>query len=380
MAAFARHTTPGLARLGPAFLRDVRDLAAHHAACPVCLRDLRSQPDQVGALLSGGRRVEPALYLKSAVVDEDGDLLFSESPVVRGLAVDDFQLMPAMSSCAAVAAFVDWDCDGQVGITDLATALAAILPVDGDAAERFLRDRFDVDRGGLLNELEVAEQVLPHLGGRLGELLASCPVAMEPELCRQSSREELLAWFDHFDTERSREVHFSQLRFAVARVMYGSLGAASLDTKEAVVARFFAGADVASTDGIFTREAFEERLAPALKANLAGRRSLREKQISTLPPRSSGQPKVEWMIRVVLHSPSSGESVSLEVPRDGSVADLRASCLRAWGASGPQMLCVNGQLLSSDSDLLSDIYGFESGCVVQALPDPKRGSSECAIS
>lgn len=356
-------------------LRDIRNLAAHHAACPISIRDLRSQPDQVGALFSDGRRVEPALYLKSSVVDENDRLVVTESPV-SGIPVDSFQLMPPLAACAAVAKFVDWDSDGQLGVTDLATALAAILPVDEDAAERFIRDRFDVDRGGFLDEVEVVEQVLPHLGGRLGELLASCPVAREPQLCRHSGREELLAWFDHFDAERGGEIHFSQLRFAVARVMYAALGAASLEMKEAAVACFFSAADLASTDGILTREAFVERLAPALKANLSDRRDKSTLNSSANSDRS----KAERKIRVVLHSPASGDNVSLEIPRDGSVADLRVACSCAWGASGPQLLCLNGQLLSSDTMQLSTIPGFEAGCVVQALPEPNRGSDGCSIS
>lgn len=383
----AQHTPPpgaGSRRL----LLDVRDLAAHHAACPVSLRDLRTQPDQVGALVFNGRRVEPALYLRSSVTRADGRMLVTESPVSH-VPVDGFQQMPPLAAVEAVAKFVDWDSDGQLGVTDLAAALAAILPVDEDAAERFVRDRFDVNRGGFLSETEVVQQVLPHLGGRLGELLASCPVAREPQLCRHSGREELLAWFNHFDSERGSEMHFSQLRFAVARVMYAALGDASLETKEAAVACFFSAADLVSTDGILTREAFVERLAPALKANLTDRRPGQ----SSLP--SSDWPMAEFAtferflsgssnpdrpkVRVVLHSPASGDNISLEVPRDGNVADLRASCSTAWGVSGPQLLCLNGQLLSNDTAELLTIPGFEAGCIVQALPEPRRGSDGCSI-
>ncbi len=45
----------------------VQSAAAQHAACPICLDTLASQPGEVGALIYRGQRVEAALYHQNCV-------------------------------------------------------------------------------------------------------------------------------------------------------------------------------------------------------------------------------------------------------------------------------------------------------------------------
>jgi len=330
----------------------IREVAVSRSVCPISLKELRSKPHQVGALVKGGRRVESALYHKCSV--QDSALTLGASPVTRRR-VDGFELMPPMIEFDNFVRFLDWDGDGWLSTTEVATALAAILPVEEDNVERFIRDRFDVDREGNISEREMIDQVLPYLGEHLGEVLRAAPVAEVPELVRGAGREQLLLWFDHWDTDHRGELEYSDLRFAVTRVLFESLGdTIDTSTKETVTSLFLTEMGLYG-EGLMSREKFVETLAPSLQANLP------DAHVQVVDEPDEGP----WIL--ALHSPVTGQQFKIKVPADATVSSLRSVAADTFPNSGALVLYLDGRLLK-DSTPLSSVRGLRKG-VVQAVPE-----------
>jgi len=259
-------------------LEEIREAAVQRGICPVSLEDLRSKPDQVGALVHRGHRVEAALYHRDSVLLHDGRLRCSDglSPITR-VPVDAFVFMPSVPSTEAsmeewedFANFFHWD-KGQgdwLLVGEVAIAFTAIYPVDEDGAERFIRSHFDVDCDGHIQRKELEEQVLPYLSHNLEELQNAHPHIQMPELWRGASRADSQRWFDFWDRDKMGELDRHDFQFAVARTLYRALGAeVSSDTKEAVVVLFLSEVNVEDAHHI-TRTQFLDVIAPALLANL----------------------------------------------------------------------------------------------------------------
>lgn len=247
----------------------IREVATHRAADPITLEDLRTRPEQVGALVLDNVRVEPALYHRCNVVDGDGLLRLPDgvSPVTKGR-VNGFQPAPDIFDLTAFVSFVDWDGDGWVSLSEVAVALAAVLPVDVEGTEQYLRDRFDVGQDGFVAENELRERILPFCGVGLRGILQAVPVTGAPLLGRDSVRRELHQWFEHWDVHGTGELDLTDFRFAVAQSLYRALGDAALETKETITGIFLAEAHPADGGDRVSREDFVDVLAPALLANL----------------------------------------------------------------------------------------------------------------
>lgn len=353
-------------------LDEVREAAVHRAIDPISLEDLRVKSDQVGALVFDGRRVEQALYHRSSVVDVDGELLlrggispFSHEPV------DGFLLAPPLSELRQLIRFLDWNDTGWLSVSDVAIGLAALLPVEEESAEHFVRDHLDVDQDGLIGDEALQQQIEPYCGERLSELLLAAPVTEVPQLRRGSSREELLRWFGHWDAHGSGSLDLPDFRFSLAWTMYRAIGSsADLTTKETVSSLFLAEAGI-SGSGQVSREQFLELFAPALQANMPADTVDGEESSAGLPPAP---------VAVVVHAPVDGGLLTLKVvPDDSAVATLSAEVAKEWRAGGPWRLYISGRPLDSSVPAKELERQLRAGCSVQALPAEARGSS-CAIS
>jgi len=166
--------------------------------------------------------------------------------------------------------FADWNSDGLASIYEVAVALAAVLPVEAEAVDRFFRDRFDMGQEGLLTETELYEQVSPFLSERLPELLEAAEASEAPELRKGAGRAELLTWFDHWDHQGAGRLELGELQFAVARLLYRALGPdVDVETKETAACLFLSRAGLGGSCGpSLAKEEFLDLLAPSLQANL----------------------------------------------------------------------------------------------------------------
>lgn len=252
---------------------EMRIGAFEHAACPICFEDLASKPQEVGALLHQGCRVEATLYHSSCVGAECGSgdsrpqHLDGLSPVTRK-PVDGFRPMPALSEELHWCQFVDWNNDKSIDCGELAHVVAAMLPLDQNKVEDFVRDTFDTDSDGRISDHELQLLVLPYLREHLPGLQAAMPSAPPPEICPGSQGDEFSAWFRHWDADGSGQLDNRELSFALAKCFYKSLGPElDVGTKDMIVSTFLTEADI-NGDGQVSEAEFLSRLAPMIKANL----------------------------------------------------------------------------------------------------------------
>jgi len=372
-------------------LPQIQEVAVLRAACPISLEDLRLKPNQVGAFVRNGQRVEPALYHQSSVQLNNGTLIIEDGCSPLSLErVDGFMLMPALSKCLAASAwgefveFIDWDQDEWVFVQEVSTALAAILPLNEDKVERYIRDHFEVDRDGCLTCWELEVQVLPYLADRIGEFLVEAASAEAPELWRNSSREELSLWFAYWDTDDRGQLDLGDFQFAISKCLYQAMGD-SVDkvTKETVVLLFLEETGTARLETI-TRAVFLDVLAPTLKANLPD--MPKESDLSArgkpLPPLLSPSglalSAVPPPMQIFVETPTADLRQTLQVPADGTVADLRKA-VRGSTDAELSKLYFAGKSLNDDRRPLMKVRGLHSGATVQAFPDA-RSSSDCVIS
>jgi len=396
----------------------VRAVAVHRAMDPISLCDLRSRSDQVGALVLDGQRVEQPLYHMGSVQSADGRLTVANnvSPVTFELA-NGFKLVPPLAKLEEFIRFLDWDGDHMLSVTEIAAALAALLPVDEEGAEHFIRDHFDVGQDGLIEDHALHEQMLPYTSGdRLYEFLEAAPVEEAPALRRGSSRQELLRWFDHWDTQGSGELDLREVRFAVAWTLYQALGSSEDHvTKETLASLFLAQAELTGEGQHISRDQFVELFAPALQANLPESLEPAERQLShgtfgvlatgdeeqprgprtgdemlaevmgERPKRGGGDAPVEAQapaggaLRLTLHAPVAGGVFTVDLTEEDAVESLRASAAQYWPKWGAPRLYCCGRPLSDGAARLGSVQGLRRGAVVQVLPG--TGSSlHCAVS
>lgn len=356
------------------------------------LEDLRLKPHEVGAFIRNGKRVEPALYHQSSVQRSNGTWRTEgkRSPV-SSEPFDAFKLMPSLSKCLAEGVwgefveFLDWDLDEWVFVQEVSTALAAILPLNEDKVERYIRDHFEVDRDGCLTCWELEVQVLPYLAERFGDFLVEAAAVEAPELWRSSSREELTQWFHYWDTDDRGQLELADFQFAVAKCLYQAMGD-DLDrvTKETVALLFIEETGTARLETI-SRTMFLEVLAPALQANLPelpqetdGTKGGQSQSPTMLPLAASAVPAP---MEIFLDTPFVDLKQTLQVPADGTVADLRKAVLALDIHEDVDLskLYFAGHCLKDDTRPLMKVRGLHNGATIQAFPDAE-GSSGCTTS
>mmetsp|Transcript_72689 Transcript_72689/g.229718 ORF Transcript_72689/g.229718 Transcript_72689/m.229718 type:complete len:361 (-) Transcript_72689:42-1124(-) len=356
-------------------LEEVREAAVHRAIDPISLEDLRNKPDQVGALSVAGRRVEPALYHRGSVLDVDGELLlrgglspFTQEPV------DGFLPAPPLSDLRELIRFLDWNDDGWLSISDVAIGLAALLPVDEEGAEHFVRDHLDVDQDGLIADEALRQQIEPYCGERLTELLVAAPVTQVPELRRRSSREELLRWFSHWDAHGSGMLDLPDFQFALVWTMYRAIGdSADLVTKETVSSLFLAELGIAG-GGQVSRERFLELFAPVLQANMP------EGAPGGEDSEYGGGGAVPRNFVVKVHGPVEGKTLALKVAADDkAAAAVQAELAKQWAHVRRWRLYISGQLLDEGVPAEDLLRWLHQGTALQALPAEASGSS-CVVA
>jgi len=373
------------------------EVAMHRAVDPVSLVALRARPQEVGALLWRSQRIEPALYHKSSVVDDEGEIS-GISPVSR-LAFDGWDPMPSLADLENFVDFVDWDSDGWVRVPDLAVAYAAILPLDVEATDSWIRDHFDVDQDGFIWGEALVKQAEPRYVNIIADLLLGAPALEPPEVCRRSGREELSRWFDHWDvqggTDSGHEViEVTDLRFGIAYTLYKSLGSSmDLQTKQAVTSLFLVQSGLEAI-GRLKRADFLELLAPALCANLP--EMLPMGAMWSTPGLMVPEAEFEDPIQVNLHVPWRGtvedtlrvghtdsEVEFFNIFRNWRVRELRLAAAKAAGLPQGQrvLLYISGRPLPPhcEAALVTTLPGLVDGAVLQVLPDCGYGAG-CSIS
>lgn len=207
--------------------------------------------------------MEAALYHKSCVTGADGRLKFPTgvSPITRKR-VDGFLLMPSVSNTRAWVSFADWDCDGRLSVAEVAVVVSAILPVDESGAEDFVRGRWDKNKDGVIDIIELEQDVLPYLRNHAAQIVYAAPMVGAPAICSDSTKQEMLAWFQHWDSDRSNSLDVRELRYALVSCFFRALGDAPAETKEVVVEMFLEAADV-DGDGTISKTEFIDRLVPS---------------------------------------------------------------------------------------------------------------------
>lgn len=351
----------------------IRSAAASRAACPICLDDLVSRPGEVGALTWQGRRVEQALYHRSCVgVAARGgipQLPGGRSPITRAL-VDGFVLIPPLRERRNWRNFVDWNGDGRITVSELSSAVAAMLPVDEDGIERVVRESFPPAAGDVFSEEELEDRILPHLEAHAAELAVSTPSSVAPVLSRSSTRAELLAWFRHWDADGSGSLDAEELRYALATVFFRALGSTGTKTKQAVVEAFLNEARLSGTEQV-TKSRFLEHLAPALQVNLPEEAA----GVGSVAGRAE-RPAVEGReTRLTLLLSTTGASVQVVLSADSTLEDVRRQALeRLDHGAGPGAsveLFRGGQRIEGGNEVpLSACAQLGDGAVVQVLMRP----------
>lgn len=377
-------------------LEGVCERAVQRAVDPISLRELRLHPDEVGALVYYGKRVEPALYHRRTVADEDGLLTVPDglSPLSRKL-VNGFKPLPSLGELREFLRFVDWHEAGTLNVSEVATALAAVLPAEADSVEHFIRDHIDVGQDGDIFRDELHDQMLPYCGPRLSEVLEAAAVMEVPELCRGDGVEELGAWYDFWDSSHSSgDIEMGDFRFAVAWTMYQALGdGIDPETKEAAVRLFVAELQLHG-EGRVTRQDFLDLIAPALQANLPERRGVpRCASASSLAEDGGACKAAEALLpprrplSLLLHAPVSGATAPLEASASCTIAELGQAASDAWAAHGDPsipapLFYLAGKALHEQEDqtsLARSSRGFRDGAVIQALPSGQSASSCCTM-
>lgn len=340
------------------------------AICPLSLVGLRSKPQDVVGLVCNGKRVEAALYLRPNVIDEDGIFTLRYSPV-SGVPVDGFVKMPQMPVKGASA--LEWEAfmeffhwhrndDGWFFVAEVAVAFAATMPVDERAVERFIRSHFDVDCDGHIQREELLQQVLPYLSQHLDDLQDFAPARELPPIARNSTRVELLRWFDFWDCDGCGEIDRADFYFAVAMTLYQALGpSVTQETKEAVVSVFLVET-LGSGVGHVTRARFTDIIGPTLQANLPEA----PHDICTrgsLPP-----------VQLIVED-QGGKRIEIEVSGDSTIASLREA---AWlKLNDRKQLKFRDRLLDDDMLPISAVMGLSNGVVIQVVPEEIFGCHIC---
>lgn len=300
-------------------------------------------------------------------MDERGELRLSasltppwhRSPVSR-LAVDGFALLPPISKRISWTKFVDWNGDGVVDLSEVAAAIAAVLPVDEAQAERFVSAQFDKDGNGVLDAHEIRSAVLPFLRKSMAHIVESA--SRPPEIHACSSRADFLRWFDHWDRHGAGHLTSSCLQLAVVTSLHNG---GTLQTRRMVAAVIIAEAELEEALKV-SRAIFLERLVPVMQMNLPAK-GVQGGALGDPWP-CCFDPKKPMTISLIS---TDGKRKQAIVPPTATVGTLRAEArrqYRVWLRSKDARLCMAGKLLDDDCTPVSALPFNVEGGVVQVIP------------
>lgn len=337
--------------------------ASQCARCPICFEALHTRPHDVGALVLGGKRIEPTLYHKSCMTDENGSLRLSasltppwyRSPMSRQ-PCDGFALLPSIRKKASWAKFVDWNNDGAVSVAELAAVIAAMLPIDDSEAEKFVSKHFDKLGKGEVESEQIMHEVLPFLHKNTGRIVLGRQSA---EIYSSSTGQNFLSWFDHVDKTRCGHVTVSCMRMA----LIASLKKGDAKLKQMVANSMLADAGLLEI-GLITKVMFLEHLVPLLQLNLPSKESKCSAKEDSQPFDVKGSLSIKFLS-------ATGQSRRAEVPGSGTVSDLRNAArrqFRIWLAGRDARLCLAGKFIEDDAASLSSLPDLYGNSVVQVLP------------
>ncbi|CAE8629025.1 unnamed protein product, partial [Polarella glacialis] len=326
------------------------------------LDDLISCPGEIGALTFKSRRVEAALYHRSCVnVGDRGrpQLPGSCSPISRA-PVDGFLLMPPLHERRKWMEFVDWNCDGRISV---------------DGVERFVRETFGLSGVDEISQSELQDRVLPQLEEHAADLAVSAPCSQAPRLSVSSTRQQLLAWFKHWDTDGSGSLDAEELRYAVATLFFRVLESASLETKQAVTEAFLAEVGLGA-GGEISKSSFLDTLAPVLQANLPSNSSATAAEAPRAAPRTQSGGVLQLKLLVA----TTGATAQIRVSASGTLGDLRSAAQNELSAavgapSAPEIpvfFLAGRRFEGADDTPLSSFSQLGSGVVLQVLLRPAR--------
>lgn len=148
------------------------------ATCPICLGDLVSNRQEVGALTFSGQRIEPELYHIGCVtmmlchrgairsgangVPEQVKISWGLSPVTRK-PIDGFLRAPLLADRPAWVQFVDWRGQGQVPVSEIAAAIASVTPVDEASFMSFVHSHLEIGNQDVLSAEQIDSVIAPYL-------------------------------------------------------------------------------------------------------------------------------------------------------------------------------------------------------------------------
>jgi hypothetical protein len=299
------------------------------------------------------------------MMDETGSLRLAasltppwhRSPVSRK-PVDDFALLPSVLKRAAWVQFVDWNNDGSVSVAEVATVIAAMLPIDENKAESFVSKRFDKAGKGVLSKFQIMRQVLPFLQKSAGRLVLG---RQAPRIYNSSTGEAFFQWFDHWDKRHCGHITTSHMRLALLSSFEGE-GTPSV--RQVMVSCVLEDAGLTDNDNI-TKAQFLQHIVPLLQLNLPSRET---SSVGTKEQSIPFDPKGDISIRLLS---AMGKTKRAVVAGRGTVETLRAETrrqFRVWLASRDARLCLAGKFLEDDDVALASLPDLYGNSVVQVFP------------
>eukprot|EP00435_Cladocopium_sp_Y103_P073693 s2_g44.t1 len=361
-----------------------REAAVEKVVCPICFEALSDLPNQVGALTFEGRRVETALYHRDCVLNCKTHRLVFESETGRAVSpltrkqVDNFKVMPSLTESNEWAQFLDWNGSGELDVQKVCFAVVALLPVDDAYARKLVLQVLNLEESeGVLShrvsQQEVVDTLLPQIRRQLRRLIKS-PRPRPPEICRNSSKDELLAWYKFWDSKKQGSLNVPTLTLAVVTTFHTALAkTADAQTKDAIAHSFLTELGLRESDTI-TESQFLEKMAPQLVANLPV-------AIERGHPSGSFDPKLPLTLHLRDIKTGTERPLYFDVAGEVTIGDLRKATLRRF----PVILCrrkvklfVMGQMLEDDFMPLFHIRGIYEGATVNFMPGQRI--TETALS
>lgn len=366
-----------------------REAAVEKVVCPICFEALSDLPNQVGALTFEGRRVETALYHRECVWNPKTQRLIFESETGRAVSpltrkqVDNFKLMPSLTESNEWVQFLDWNGSGELDVQKVCLAVVALLPVDDAYARKLVLQVLHLEESEgveshAVSQPEVVDNLLPQIRRQLRRLIKS-PRPRPPEICRNSNKEELLAWYRFWDSKKQGNLNVPTLTLAVVTTFHTALAkTADAQTKDAIAHAFLTELGLRESDTV-TESQFIEKMAPQLVANLPV-------AIERGHPSGSLDPKLPLTLHLRDIKTGTERPLYFDVAGEVTIGDLRKATLRRF----PVILCrrkvklfVMGQMLEDDFLPLFHIRGIYEGATVnfmpgqrllEATPSPKKKS------
>lgn len=351
-----------------------REAAVEKVVCPICFEALSDLPNQVGALTFEGRRVETALYHRECVCHPKTQRLIFESETGKAVSpltrkqVDNFKLMPSLTESSEWVQFVDWNGSGELDVQKVCFAVVALLPVDDTYARKLVLQVLNLEESEgveshAVSQQEVVDTLLPQIRRQLRRLVKS-PRPRPPEICRNSNKEELLAWYRFWDSKKEGSLNVPTLTLAVVTTFHTALAkTADAQTKDAIAHSFLTELGLRESDSI-TETQFIEKMAPQLVANLPV-------AIERGHPSGSFDPKLPLTLHLRDIKTGTERPLYFEVAGEVTIGDLRKATLRRF----PVILCrrkvklfVMGQMLEDDFLPLFHIRGIYEGATVNFMP------------